>query len=300
MASKAPAKSILKKTAQASNPNPATAPQSDRDRKNFDLALQHAYVIQYQKDVQAKILSAIEELLEIPASSTFTAAEAQRFTTLAQLFQPSDYDALIEERRIDGRCGYALCANAPRTVDPNRSWKLSKGAGDWCSELCAKKALYVKTQLSEVPAWERRTDEMPDVVLHEDDRDLSKASGPAITSTKATDNGNARAAAAERRDLAHERGEKATSFKPRQVMTDSIVEKTPSNSRVTSRMEPGATSHTNIEGYEPKGLQKPGVTSADQGSSSLLDDIDLKGVGFNVRKVSGMLPDDDEESGNES
>lgn len=293
-----PGKSILKKTAQAPSTGTASTPQSERDRKNLDLALQHAYVIQYQKDVQAKILSAIEELLDVPASGTFTAPEAQRFINLAQLFQPSDYDAVIEERRIYGRCGYALCSRAPRTVDPARAWKFPKGSGDWCSETCAKKALYVKTQLSEVPAWERRTDEMPDIVLHGDDREEASLAAaessrtpvhtPAKAQPRLTNSGHT--------ELAQERGEKTASFKPNQVMTESIVEKTVTGkSGKQNQTLPASKSHNSIEGYEPRGVQKPKARFADEAGGSLLDDIDLNTIGFQGAKVSGMLPDEEHE-----
>lgn len=80
-----------------------------------------------------------------------------------RLFQPSDYDDLIEERNVNDLCGYALCAKPRRKTGSGGQWKIT-GSGEivkrrdlekWCSQQCAKRALYVKVQLNETAAWER-------------------------------------------------------------------------------------------------------------------------------------------------
>ena len=240
MAAKVPAKSILKK--------PSMQPKiSDKDRHNLNLALQHAYLIQHQKDVDAQILASIETLLEIPASSAFTPEEVRTFTTLVQLYQPSDLDALIEERRIDGHCGYALCRNAPRsaTLGESASWKLGKGAASFCSAKCTRKMLYVKTQLSEVPAWERDPTVPVHVRLHEDDRPAEERALPNMKQYRVANRNDGD-------DLALERGEKSASLRPKQVIADKIVENRNVVHKPMSSLNSAAISSTAIEGYEPK------------------------------------------------
>lgn len=247
MATKVPAKSILKQQPAQPKPSDEQKAKAEQDRHNLDVALQHAYLIQHQKDVQAQILKSIETLMDLPSSSTFTTIDATRFTLLVQQFQPSDLDALVEERVIDGRCGYALCSNAPRSsaLGEGAAWKLGKGGGDYCTATCAKKMLYVKTQLSEVPAWERDPTRHIPIKLHEDDRPAANTSADQVRH-------NARQKQIASEDLALERGEKAASLRPKQVMADRIVEKRTVTYKPLSSIDSAAVSHTAIEGYEPK------------------------------------------------
>ena len=249
MATKLPAKSILK--SQSSTPTPTLSDeqkaQAERDRRNLSIALQHANIIQHQKNIQAQILSNIETLLEYPAGSTVTLSEATNFTSLVRPFQPSDFDSLVEERYIDGRCGYALCSKPPRLVSMGSSagWKLKgKSAGDHCSNDCLRKALYVKSQLSEVPAWEREPGQQPEIMLHEDDR-------PSIEPINKAADDDARLRSQRNHELALERGETVASFKPGQVMTSSIIEKHNSSVKTPAAINAQTSSHTAIEGYEP-------------------------------------------------
>ncbi|GAB7354302.1 hypothetical protein MBLNU459_g4822t1 [Dothideomycetes sp. NU459] len=252
----APPKSILKKTVHNNVPFPSTpglpTPKSDVERRRLDTAIQHARLIQDQKDVLARNLNAIEELSELPASSTATAAEVVRFTSLVMAFQPSDYDALVEERHANGLCGYALCANPPRKTDARRPWLRPKGSENWCSDDCARRALYVKAQLDETPAWERRGGGVASITLY-DDRKYRAANG-----------GDAAAATAEsranERNLALERGEKVAAFKIDGVMSTQIMEKKPAAAAMPPTMTTYAGSHVHdlIEGYQPKSSMKNG------------------------------------------
>jgi hypothetical protein len=149
--------------------------------RHLAIALQHANQIQAQKDAQALILDRILELIEFPSSES--ADPAQPSTTDAAAvkaalapFQPADFDNLILERNIEGRCGYALCPREHRKEDPNARFRIlwgPKGTGDngrgremkvvpreklemWCSDQCAERALYLRVQLAEEPVWERR------------------------------------------------------------------------------------------------------------------------------------------------
>lgn len=252
----APPKSILKKTTNTI-PLPSAGlpvPKSDLERRRLETAIQHARLIQDQKDILAQNLNSIEELSEYPASSEPTPVEIARFTSLIMPFQPSDYDALIEERHANGRCGYTLCPNAPRKADIRRPWLRPKGSENWCSNDCARKGLYVKTQLDETPAWERRGGGVAALTLY-DDRKYREANDEAAEKQRQS-----------QKDLAVERGEKVASFKIDGVMSQQITEK----QSVAAAMPPtmttyaGSDVHDLIEGYQPKAsLKKGGVKFED-------------------------------------
>jgi hypothetical protein len=161
-------KSILKKASYPATPSS----KEDRDR---EVALYHANLIQQRKDIELNILLSTETLIDYPlAKSPYDASnpspsDAREFKHLLRPFQPSDYDELIQERNINEKCGYTLCPN-PRLKDNSggkyRILGTNGKAKDfrvvekeelekWCSEACAKRALYVRVQLSENPAWER-------------------------------------------------------------------------------------------------------------------------------------------------
>ncbi|EED20511.1 DUF408 domain protein [Talaromyces stipitatus ATCC 10500] len=149
--------------------------------RHLATALQHANQIQAQKDAQALILDRILELIEFPSSESADPAHPST-TDAAALkaalipFQPADFDNLILERNIEGRCGYALCPREHRKEDPNAKFRIlwgPKGSGQngrgremkvvpreklemWCSDKCAERAMYLRVQLAEEPVWERR------------------------------------------------------------------------------------------------------------------------------------------------
>lgn len=149
--------------------------------RHLAIALQHANQIQAQKDAQALILDRILELIEFPSSESADAArpstqDAAALKSALVPFQPADFDNLILERNIEGRCGYALCPREHRKEDSNAKFRIlwgPKGSGDngrgremkvvpreklemWCSDQCAERALYLRVQLAEEPVWERR------------------------------------------------------------------------------------------------------------------------------------------------
>ena len=270
MATRLPAKSILKQA--PSEPKLTLSDEEkakvERDRRNLSIALHHANRIQQQKDVQAQILSNIETLLDYPANETPTAAESLQFASLVQPFQPSDFDSLVEERRIDRKCGYALCSNAPRaaTMGSSAAWKLKgHGTEDYCSNACLRKALYVKSQLSEVPAWERDPAQLPQIVLEGGD---ATHDGPR---SQAQDLGG------NKDELALERGETASSFRPGQVMTSNVVEKATVVHKPTGIVKRTTSSHTAIEGYEPTmGFEQQHLET----SQPDLDDMIVNGGSF--------------------
>ncbi|KAG9230771.1 Rtr1/RPAP2 family-domain-containing protein [Amylocarpus encephaloides] len=169
MATEVAPKSILKKP---TNPTTASTSKADRDRQT---ALYHADLIQARKDTELEILSATEELLEYPlAKSPFNASnpspdDAKTFKSLLTPFQPRDYDELIVERNCADLCGYAMCPNPRQRESGGGIYRVMGTSGKakdfkilakeelekWCSEACAKRALYIRVQLSESPSWER-------------------------------------------------------------------------------------------------------------------------------------------------
>lgn len=179
-----PAKSILKKTAtkkqQPLEVNSSIVAQAKASRT----AVAHAKILEDRKRHDAHVLHCIIQLLDLPAevvteSSSYSLTQTttlrppsvfprdrETFTSLVRTFQPSDYDDLIEERNAYGRCGYVLCPNlrrrVPGTTVGGRRWKVHNGqivpraeVERWCSDACARRAMYVKVQLSETAAWER-------------------------------------------------------------------------------------------------------------------------------------------------
>lgn len=260
-------KSILKKTSSHTTTldadpsdtltNLKIKPKSDAERKRLDTAIQHAHLIQEQKAIILKNLNSIEQLSDYPTDSVASASETATFLSAMVDFQPSDYDALIEERHVNGRCGYTLCANAPRKQKVKAPWLKNK-VESWCSDDCAKKALYVKAQLSETPAWERRAGDRTPLVLYG-----GAGAGTATKTTSTTQlpvRQKTTSIAYDDHDLAYERGEvdKVADAKMDKVIKAEVQE----NSVVSSVMPPTTTRfadsdvHDLIEGYQPKGLQQ--------------------------------------------
>ena len=167
-------KSILKNV--HSNAAPASA--RSQESRNHDIALHHANLIQAQKNAESLILASTEALLDLP-SSLVTADPAHPSPQDATLvknslrpFQTSAYDALIEERNINKTCGYVLCPRPNRLQSTNAKYRIiyNRGKGSdalrvvektylekWCSDECGRRALYIKVQLNEEPAWMRDT-----------------------------------------------------------------------------------------------------------------------------------------------
>ena len=160
-----------------STPRPRTAGKQtlSRAERNRETALYHANLIQERKNLQTEILKSTEALLEFPRSSTSDAthpaeSDVMEVKNLLRTFQPSDYDSLVEERIIDHNCGYVLCPRPHRLELTNAKYRILQGKSHgapslkvvhrqdlerWCSEECGKRALYIRAQLDEEPAWAR-------------------------------------------------------------------------------------------------------------------------------------------------
>lgn len=260
-------KSILKKASY-----PATT-QSKEDREHA-IALYHANLIQQRKDIELNILLSTETLIDYPlAKSPYDAsnpspADAREFKQLLRPFQPTDYDELIQERNINEKCGYTLCPR-PRVKDGSggkyrligtngkaKDFKVvqKEELEKWCSEACAKRALYVRVQLSESPAWER---EAAGSTVNIDLLDEPKTTDGAIV--EGLENLNLHSGKEDKQqdaaELALERGDKGLAAKTGLVDVN-IQEKdiqrpaeAPSLDDLSGRLD---TMHLTLEGHTPE------------------------------------------------
>lgn len=195
---KQPLKTSIPAVHASSNPPHAKyspPPGKTPNPRHLAIALHHARHIQARKDAEADILSRIEHLMTLPTCSNADPAspseeDASTFKSGLLPFQPSDYDNLILERNIDGLCGYTLCPKTHRREDPKAKFRVvwgPKGSGPggrgkemkvvpkeqlekWCSDECAERALYVRVQLSQEPAWERAEKKNVNILLLEEGR----------------------------------------------------------------------------------------------------------------------------------
>lgn len=167
-------KSILK---QITGSNTPTHPTLSREERNRETALYHANLIQQRKEIQNLILESTETLLDFPSSPTSDPThpierDVFEVKRLLRCYQPSDYDALIQERNIDKKCGFILCPRPNRLQGTDAKYRILNGKSKgslslrvverkelerWCSDECGKRALYIRVQLSDEPAWTRTT-----------------------------------------------------------------------------------------------------------------------------------------------
>ena len=271
-------RSILKSSLSTIAPSPPAA--RSRDDRNRGIALYHAQLIQQQKDVEALILASTEKLLDLPSSSSADPAhpcstDSKLVKSSLRLFQPSDYDALIEERNTNKQCGYVLCPRPNRLQDTQAKYRILYGRGRgpdslkiverqtlerWCSDDCGKRALYVKVQLIEEPAWTRSHTIDGNILLLEDRPNHQSAKDDEASQQehmKSLDLDRGKDLAAHMRMLAIERGDHDASSKILRLAELDIREKTlmedeafmpepPTTDEVT------AHSHGCIEGYRPQ------------------------------------------------
>lgn len=158
------------------------------------LALQRAQIIQQRQKLEAVILDNIITLSHYPrirtpphSPSNPAAPDVAEFKELVRPFQPSDYDDLITERNANGLCGYVLCSRPKLAATQGGPWKLLSRDGNavdivwrkeheqWCSQSCAKHALYIKVQLNETAAWERVGIPDIDIELFGEARNVSES-----------------------------------------------------------------------------------------------------------------------------
>jgi hypothetical protein len=270
-----PPKSILKKT------GPPMTERNGRpvNQRHLDVALHHASIIEQRKAVEAQVLDSIMTLMEWPRSPDAdpkrpSAVDVRDFTETVAAFQPADYDALIEERNIADKCGYALCPKPKmrarstakkQFVDTDKGVEIvdRKVLEVWCSDDCAKRALYVKVQLNEEPAWLRTGAHGERIELMMDNAQelrtalpvRTKPAAPAPVKTEEEDDMDDAWAALDnaKTELALERGEKpgAVSKANNSLVQDTIKEHASSSAPPQPPTLPAGSTMA-IEGHIPR------------------------------------------------
>ncbi|KAL8668561.1 MAG: hypothetical protein Q9168_006812 [Polycauliona sp. 1 TL-2023] len=257
-----PPKSILKAPSAITRDSPAPSNIS-REERNRDLALHHAHLIQYRKDIESLVQSSIETLLDLPTSSTASPSEPSYVDQSAvkealRPFQPSDYDSLIEERNINRKCGYVLCRRENRRQHKHSNYRIVTGRNfrvvdsreleKWCSDECGRMALYLRVQLSQEPAWTREWETCQPLELYSEG---SQSSG--IRNPQYPGSNKEHTLAIRMKDLALERGDKDDKTKASARVAVDVKESVHDNH--TAPIAPNAQStHADaIEGYIPIG-----------------------------------------------
>ncbi|KAL8818698.1 MAG: hypothetical protein Q9223_002716 [Gallowayella weberi] len=258
------------------SPAPSTLSREDRNRQ---LALHHARLIQIRKDIESLILTSTETLLDLPTSPTASPSEpssADIKTVKESLrpFQPSDYDALVEERNIDHKCGYVLCRRENRRQNRRSNYRIITGTGDakgsnlkvvepkelerWCSDECGKMALYIRVQLSEEPAWMRDWQTNEPLELYgeiERKAQVHNGNSPVPRVAMKPDVSDAQQTLAIRmKDLAVERGDRSNTAKASARVAVHVRE---NDQKEQISPLPPSTENTHsgsIEGYIPIGI----------------------------------------------
>lgn len=276
-----PPKSILKKPAGDVNP-PSGRPNVDP--RHLQVALHHANILEYRKQVEAQVLDSIMTLMDYPTAADAdpkrpSPADAQFFREAVVPFQPADYDSLIEERNITDKCGYALCPR-PKARAPSTARKHFVETADgveivdrkllevWCSDDCARRALYVKVQLNEEPSWLRQGGYSDKIELMVDNADEHHTTLPlrlkneAPVATEEEDDVASAWAAREdaMTDLAVERGETPGQLSKanKDLIQDQITERaTTSDPPQPPALASQTSEHTMaIEGHVPRANRK--------------------------------------------
>lgn len=183
-------KGILKKAKAPAVAAPPPDEPTPRPREQ-QLAIYQAQQLLRQRGEEVKPpvpLEVFERLSEFPIRrSSYSAAnpspdDAREFIAALEDFMPREYLDLIEERNCLGNCGYTLCPK------PRRSFKgefkvLPTGVAKtadlnmWCSDDCARRALFIKVQLDN-PSYIRREGKMiVKIELSESEDELARRIG---------------------------------------------------------------------------------------------------------------------------
>lgn len=257
----------------------AQAPRS-REERNKHAALYHANILQSQKDTESLILKSLERLIDFPSLPDSNPAQplpedVRILKDALALFQPSDYDSLIEERNINRLCGYALCphpnklqltsANRVIVRDRGKVWDPLKVVNrsaleQWCSDECGKRALFLKVQLHEEPAWEGGRKARGNITLLSERRggqiDEVAEKGLAVKLGRLNVRDEDDRLLTAMQELAIERGDGKTGHKSSRLVDVKITEKvSPGQPQLSP--DPGhdsASHHCSVEGYIPRGL----------------------------------------------
>ncbi|KAI1337440.1 Rtr1/RPAP2 family-domain-containing protein [Xylariaceae sp. FL0016] len=258
-------KGILKK----SNIPPTETNPDKPVRDPREIAIQQARRIHSRREVEDDISESLIILSRFPptrsgshSASRPAPADADAFKQLVRLYQPSDYDDMVEERNCNDLCGYALCPR-PRSRLRQGNYKMMNwGHADfaivpkaeyekWCCQACAKRAMYVKVQLNETGAWERAGIESIGIELYEDPTQANDSTAQLTKEVKNLKLDADEKAAQNAQDLALERGDiKTTSKRSVPVkVREKTVKMTAEAPSLTAGDDDG---HAMLEGYKTK------------------------------------------------
>lgn len=271
-------KGILK---PASAPGTLAADQAAAARAR-EIATAHARIIHHRRDMEDEITDSLVELARYPlergdglSAASPAPSDAAAFRRGVRLFQPSDYDDLIEERNANGLCGYTLCAE-PRMRVRGGEWKImgshilpKKEVERWCSTACARRAMYVKVQLNETAAWERAGIESIEIDLYEEP-EKNKTAGDDPQTRLAKDLSTLqveqqRKAAKDAQELALERGDTGDRKNQRSIPVRIREHKVVSAAEEPSLQNDDDDAHMLLDGYKTKFESQPQQTTQDAG-----------------------------------
>ena len=251
-----------------------------RDERMREAAIHHANLLQQRKDTEMQILESLEQLIDYPTQASSDAAHppAEDVTNLKLMlipFQPSDYDDLIEERNINRKCGYVLCPNQNKLQGSSAKFGFVNGKGKgmkivdrkvlerWCSPDCGKRALYLKVQLAEEPAWERIGGVGGNFVLFDE---RPEAAGQTDTTSHIAETlgklnfmDDEENLVSAMKELAVERGDGNARGNSTRLANVNVVEnKHPGQNHtiLSNSGDHSGKAHDEIEGYRPGGLGK--------------------------------------------
>ncbi|KAI9774632.1 MAG: hypothetical protein M1840_002881 [Geoglossum simile] len=297
MASRVVPKSILKPPKR-----PSPSPSASKEERDRQTAIYHAEIIQQRKDLELVILNSTEALIDFPSPATIDPTDphhddASTVRSLLVPFQPSDYDGLVQERNIEGKCGYVLCPNARLLQDTKAQFRILRVGRQegglkivprehlekWCSEVCQRRAMYVRVQLSEEPAWMREAMATEIVFLDEVGREQNAEAGDqqinqlAKRVGKIEINGLCPQIREERKELARERGEEGVEGNVAVTIKENYGSqrgRAPAPPSLADGERPD-TQHLLLEGHLPKGRSNRDTEHAgDRGHSDKDNDRD--------------------------
>ncbi|KAI1369670.1 Rtr1/RPAP2 family-domain-containing protein [Xylaria arbuscula] len=260
---------ILKNKGNAPSPSSAEQQQKPDPR---EVAIKHAHIIHSRRHIEDQISESIIELSKFPATReplydapNPAPADAEIFKNQVRLYQPTDYDDLIEERNANGLCGYALCPNKRSRVSGGGTFKIlnygrkdfsivpSRELEKWCSQMCARRALYVKVQLNETAAWERAGIASIQIELYEEEDSKSIASDATKQLQKDMENMKIEAlekSAQDAQSLALERGDTFQNGKAQKRSVKLTIREKPVRTPKAPSLDSDGQAHLMTEGYK--------------------------------------------------
>jgi len=279
----------------------SVAAQAPRAERNKHAALHHANILQHRKDTESLILESLEKLIDFPSSPDSNPAQpspedVRILKDALTLFQPSDYDSLIEERNINRLCGYALCPRPNKLQKPNADRIIVRDRGklwdplkvvnrkaleQWCSDECGKRALFLKVQLHEESAWERVARGHGNMTLLNERRsdpfDEVAEMGLAMKLEKLKMSDKEDRLLTAMQELAIERGDGRTGLESTRLVNVKITEKVSSQGQPQLLPDQGPNSardHGSVEGYIPRGTALRAQSRSYTGENRDHDDKD--------------------------